>query len=54
MKITVLGSLGNINRHYLPKLIAGGHDVTVITISRERVAEIEAIGAKAALGLTVM
>jgi hypothetical protein len=33
MKITVLGSLGNINRYYLPRLIADGHDVTVITSS---------------------
>ncbi|MDF2721594.1 MAG: nucleoside-diphosphate sugar epimerase [Paenibacillus sp.] len=29
MKIKVLGSLGNINRYYLPRLIADGHDVTV-------------------------
>lgn len=50
MKITVLGSLGNINRHYLPKLIADGHDVTVITSSQDRVADIEALGAKAAVG----
>ncbi|MED4228216.1 NAD(P)H-binding protein [Neobacillus cucumis] len=50
MKITVLGSLGNINRHYLPKLITDGHDVTVITSSQDRVADIEALGAKAAVG----
>jgi uncharacterized protein YbjT (DUF2867 family) len=50
MKITVLGSLGNINRYYLPRLIADGHDVTVITSSSERTADIEALGAKPAIG----
>ncbi|KLU65256.1 hypothetical protein DEAC_c28080 [Desulfosporosinus acididurans] len=50
MKITVLGSLGNINRNYLPRLIADGHDVTVITSSQDRVDAIHALGAKAAVG----
>ncbi|PYY25868.1 NmrA family NAD(P)-binding protein [Paenibacillus illinoisensis] len=50
MKITVLGSLGNINRNYLPSLIADGHDVTVITSSNDRIADIEALGAKPAVG----
>ncbi|OKP91719.1 nucleoside-diphosphate sugar epimerase [Paenibacillus helianthi] len=50
MKITVLGSLGNINRYYLPRLIADGHDVTVITSSSDRIADIEALGAKPAVG----
>ena len=50
MKITVLGSLGNINRHYLPRLIADGHDVTIISSSSDRIADIEALGAKPAVG----
>lgn len=50
MKITVLGSLGNINRNYLPSLIADGHDVTVFTSSKDRIADIEALGAKPAVG----
>lgn len=50
MKITVLGSLGNINRNYLPRLIADGHDVTVITSAQDRVDAIHALGAKAAVG----
>jgi uncharacterized protein YbjT (DUF2867 family) len=50
MKITVLGSLGNINRNYLPRLSADGHDVTVITSSQERIDAIHAIGAKAVVG----
>lgn len=50
MKITVLGSLGNINRNYLPSLIADGHDVTVITSSKDRIADIKALGAEPAVG----
>ena len=51
MKITLLSSLGNINRHFIPRLIADGHEVTVITSRPEGVAAIEKIGAKAAVGL---
>jgi len=50
MKITVLGSLGNINRNYLPRLISDGHDVTVITSSKDRINDIEVLGAKATVG----
>lgn len=50
MKITVLGSLGNINRYYIPRLIAEGHDVTVITSSSDRIADIEALGAQSVVG----
>ena len=50
MKTTLLGSLGNINKHTVPRLVADGHDVTVITSSPERVAAIEALGAKALVG----
>lgn len=50
MKITLLGSLGNINQHYIPRLIAGGHEVTVISSKADRAAEIEKMGAHAAIG----
>lgn len=50
MKITLLGSLGNINRFVIPRLIQAGHHVTVITSSAKRVTAIEALGAKAAVG----
>ncbi|MGL0747044.1 SDR family oxidoreductase [Secundilactobacillus paracollinoides] len=50
MKITLIGSLGHINRYTIPALVAQGHDVTVITSSQDRVAEIEALGAQAAVG----
>ncbi|WP_252898608.1 SDR family oxidoreductase [Secundilactobacillus odoratitofui] len=50
MKITLLGSLGNINRIVVPRLIADGHDVTVISSSEKRIAAIEALGAHAAVG----
>lgn len=51
MKITLLGSLGNINRHFITRLIADGHEVTVITSRPEGAAAIEKLGAKAAVGL---
>ena len=50
MKITVTGSLGNISKPLTEKLIASGHEVTVISSTQERVTEIEALGAKAAIG----
>ncbi|TWV99130.1 NAD(P)H-binding protein [Chitinophaga pinensis] len=50
MKITISGSLGNIGRYLTEKLVAGGHDVTVISSSTDRQAAIEATGAKAAIG----
>lgn len=50
MKIAMLGSLGNINRIVVPKLVQAGHDVTVISTSPKRQASIEAVGAHAAIG----
>lgn len=50
MKITISGSLGNIGKPLTEKLIASGHEVTVISSSSDRVKAIEAIGAKAAIG----
>ncbi|MGN7204408.1 NmrA family NAD(P)-binding protein [Pedobacter sp. SAFR-022] len=51
MKITTTGSLGNIAKPLVKKLIAAGHEVTVISTKADRQPEIEALGAKAALGL---
>ncbi|SHH08057.1 NmrA family NAD(P)-binding protein [Flavobacterium defluvii] len=50
MKITITGSLGNISKPLAKELIQKGHSVTVITSSNERKNEIEALGAKAAIG----
>ena len=50
MKITVTGSLGNISRPLAETLIKQGHTVTVVSSSTERVDEIEALGARAAIG----
>lgn len=50
MKYTLLGSLGNINRIVVPQLIQAGHQVTVITTNPQRQAQIEALGATAAVG----
>jgi uncharacterized protein YbjT (DUF2867 family) len=50
MNITLLGSLGNINKILVPRLIAAGHQLTVVTSSGERIPSIEKLGATAAVG----
>ncbi|MBS1660890.1 MAG: NAD(P)H-binding protein [Bacteroidetes bacterium] len=50
MKIIIAGSLGNVSQPLVKKLIAAGHEVTVITSSPERQISIEALGAHPALG----
>jgi uncharacterized protein YbjT (DUF2867 family) len=50
MKITITGSLGNISKPLTKELVQKGHDVTVISSKAERQKDIEAIGAKAAIG----
>lgn len=45
MKITVTGSLGNISRILIEKLVSAGHEVKVITSNTERVNEIEQLNA---------
>lgn len=50
MKITVTGSLGNISKPLAKQLIAAGHQVTIISSNGDKVKDIEALGAKAAIG----
>lgn len=50
MNYVITGSLGHISKPVVEKLIAAGHTVTVITSNNARVADIEALGAKAAVG----
>lgn len=50
MKIIVTGSLGNISKPLTKELISRGHSVTVISRNSEKQAEIEALGAKTAIG----
>jgi uncharacterized protein YbjT (DUF2867 family) len=50
MKIIVTGSLGHISKPLTIELVQKGHHVTVISSSEERQNEIEALGAKAAIG----
>jgi uncharacterized protein YbjT (DUF2867 family) len=50
LKIVLTGSLGNISKPLIIKLVAKGHSVTVISSKTEREREIEALGAKAAIG----
>lgn len=50
MKYVVLGSLGNISKPLAQKLIDAGHNVTIISSKAEKTSQIEALGAKAAIG----
>lgn len=50
MKIVITGSLGNISRPLAQSLVQKGHGVSVISSKVEKKAEIEALGAVAAIG----
>lgn len=50
MNIVITGSLGNIGKPLTQELVQQGHIVTVISRKEERKNEIEATGAKAAIG----
>ncbi|HEX3385811.1 MAG TPA: NmrA family NAD(P)-binding protein [Mucilaginibacter sp.] len=50
MKIIVTGSLGHISRPLTEKLVKEGHEVTVISRDPAKQKDIEALGAKAAIG----
>lgn len=50
MKITVTGSLGYVSTPLIQELIKKGHSVTVISSNAEKQKNIEAMGAKAAIG----
>jgi len=50
MNIVLTGSIGNIGKPLVKKLVEKGHSVTVISSNRERQLAIEALGAKAAIG----
>lgn len=50
MKVIVTGSLGNISKPLTKELVAQGHTVTVISSNKEKQADIEALGATAAIG----
>jgi len=50
MNIIVTGSLGNISKPLTKELVQKGHQVTVISSKPERQKDIEALGAKAAIG----
>jgi uncharacterized protein YbjT (DUF2867 family) len=50
MKIIVTGSLGHISKPLTEELVGKGHSVTVISSKAERQQDIEALGAKAAIG----
>lgn len=53
MKITITGSLGNISKPLAQILKAAGHELTIVSSNPDKAAEIEALGAKAAIGSLV-
>jgi len=50
MKIIITGSLGNVAKALSQKLIAEGHDITVISSNPSKKSEIESLGATPAIG----
>lgn len=50
MKVVVTGSLGNISKPLTEILLGQGHQVTVISSDQKKQADIEALGATAAIG----
>ncbi|TCD10750.1 NAD-dependent dehydratase [Pedobacter frigidisoli] len=50
MKIIITGSLGHISKPLTNELVQKGHEVTVISSNPEKQKQIEALGAKAAIG----
>lgn len=50
MKIIITGSLGNVAKPLAQQLISEGHNITVISSNETKKDEIEALGAKAAIG----
>jgi uncharacterized protein YbjT (DUF2867 family) len=50
MSIVVTGSLGHISLPIVKQLISGGKDVTVISSNADKKPDIEALGAKSAIG----
>ena len=50
MRYVVTGSLGNVSKPLAEKLIAAGHSVTIVSSKTEKVEQIVALGAKAAIG----
>jgi uncharacterized protein YbjT (DUF2867 family) len=50
MKYVITGSLGNVGKPLSEKLLAGGHNITIITSNANKVKTIEELGAAAAVG----
>jgi uncharacterized protein YbjT (DUF2867 family) len=51
MKIIITGSLGYVSKPLTQELIKKGHSVTVVSSKAEKQKDIEALGAKAAIGI---
>jgi nucleoside-diphosphate-sugar epimerase len=46
VRLFIAGATGAIGRHLVPMLVAGGHEVTGMTRSAQRAAELESLGAR--------
>lgn len=51
MKIVLTGSISNIGKPLVKELVEQGHSVTVISSNKQRLPEILALGAEAAIGI---
>jgi len=50
MRILVIGGSGFLGAHLLSKLLAGGHEITVLTRNKKTAAKLEQIGITASIG----
>jgi len=50
MKITIIGALGNVGKPLVEILVKNGHEITAINHDPDKTKDIEALGAKAAIG----
>ena len=50
MKVFVIGGTGFLGTHLIPKLQKQGHEVTILTRSREKASDLESLGTKVVVG----
>jgi len=52
MRVFIIGGAGFLGTHLVPELFRRGHEVTVLTRSRERIERIERSGVQAVVSIT--
>ena len=50
MKVLVIGGTGFLGTHLILKLQKQGHEVTILTRSREKASDLESLGTKVVVG----